>query len=76
MATWFRHSAYGVGTKKARIVVENWRRHYNTVRPHSSLDTDTHNRGTRLAGKAHGANARSKLTFQLDHSVGADQRRL
>jgi len=23
--------------KEARIVIENWRRHYNTVRPHSSL---------------------------------------
>src|SRR4051812_11323740 len=28
-------------------------------------------RGTRLAGKTCGANARSKLTFQTDHSVGA-----
>ena len=24
-------------SKEAQIVVENWRRHYNTVRPHSSL---------------------------------------
>src|SRR5258708_27894205 len=23
--------------KEAQIVMENWRRHYNTVRPHSSL---------------------------------------
>lgn len=23
--------------KEAKIVIENWRRHYNTVRPHSSL---------------------------------------
>lgn len=23
--------------KEARIVIENWRRHYNEVRPHSSL---------------------------------------
>ena len=23
--------------KKAQIVIENWRQHYNTVRPHSSL---------------------------------------
>jgi transposase InsO family protein len=23
--------------KEAQIVIENWRRHYNTVRPHSSL---------------------------------------
>jgi hypothetical protein len=27
-------------------------------------------RGTRLAGKARGANAHSKLTFQMDHSAG------
>jgi transposase InsO family protein len=28
---WFRSRA------EARIVIENWRRHYNAVRPHSSL---------------------------------------
>jgi len=25
--------------KEARIVIEEWRRHYNTIRPHSSLAT-------------------------------------
>ena len=30
-------------------------------------------RSARLAGKARSANADSKLTFQLDHSVGAGQ---
>ena len=29
---WFRSRA------EAKIVIENWRRHFNTVRPHSSLD--------------------------------------
>ena len=24
--------------KEAKVVIENWRRHYNEVRPHSSLD--------------------------------------
>ena len=24
--------------KEARVVIESWRRHYNEVRPHSSLD--------------------------------------
>jgi len=24
--------------KEAKVVIENWRKHYNTVRPHSSLD--------------------------------------
>jgi hypothetical protein len=28
---WFRSRA------EARVVIENWRRHYNAVRPHSSL---------------------------------------
>ena len=32
---WFRSRA------EAKIVIENWRRHYNTVRPHSSLDYQT-----------------------------------
>ena len=26
--------------KEAKIVIESWRRHYNTVRPHSSLGYD------------------------------------
>ena len=26
---------------EAKIVIENWRRHFNTVRPHSSLDYQT-----------------------------------
>jgi len=25
------------GIKEAKIIIENWRQHYNTVRPHSSL---------------------------------------
>ena len=29
---WFRSRA------EARVVIENWRRHYNAVRPHSSLN--------------------------------------
>jgi len=24
--------------KEAQVVIEQWRKHYNTVRPHSSLD--------------------------------------
>ena len=34
-ARWFRSRA------EAKIVIENWRRHFNTVRPHSSLDYQT-----------------------------------
>ncbi len=29
---WFR------SREEARVVIETWRRHYNAVRPHSSLD--------------------------------------
>jgi putative transposase len=25
------------GTFKAKVLIENWRREYNTIRPHSSL---------------------------------------
>jgi putative transposase len=32
---WFRNRA------EAKIVIENWRRHYNEVRPHSSLSYQT-----------------------------------
>lgn len=32
---WFRHRA------EAEVVIETWRRHYNDVRPHSSLDYRT-----------------------------------
>jgi putative transposase len=32
---WFRNRT------EAKIVIENWRRHYNEVRPHSSLDYKT-----------------------------------
>jgi putative transposase len=24
--------------KEAKVIIENWRREYNTIRPHSSLD--------------------------------------
>ena len=55
-------------------MIENWRRHYNTVRPHSAVGIPaTCTGGTRLAGQAHSADARSKLTFQPDHSAGTGQ---
>ena len=34
-AEWFRNRL------EARVVIEDWRRHYNTVRPHSSLNYET-----------------------------------
>ena len=32
---WFRNRI------EAKVVIEDWRRHYNEVRPHSSLDDET-----------------------------------
>ena len=34
---WFR------GRAEAKVIIETWRRHYNAVRPHSSLDYKTPN---------------------------------
>ena len=77
--------------REAQIVIESWRRHFNTIRPHEIARLQaTSTRGVRAsirrvagcatstgsAGHAPaGATANSKLTFHLDHSVGADQRR-
>ena len=72
--------------REAQIVIESWRRHYNTIRPHASIGyKPPAPRGVRAcirrvagcatptgsAGHA-GATANLKLTFHLDHSVGAD----
>ena len=75
--------------REAQIVIESWRRHFNTIRPHEIARLQaTSTRGVRasirrVAGCASstgsaghapaGATANSKLTFQTDHSVGADQ---
>jgi putative transposase len=42
---WFRCRA------KARVVIEEWRRHYNSVRPHSSLNNMTPEHFCRQYGK-------------------------
>ena len=70
--------------KEAKIVIEAWRRHYNTIRPHSSLRyRPPGTRGYLLAGLASRVTRRSaspliggtkcphKLIFPLDHSVRA-----
>ena len=60
--------------KEAKIMIENWRRHYNTVRPHSSLGyRPPAPEALVWPAKTRGANAGSKLTFQTDHSLGAGQ---
>ena len=73
--------------QEAQIVIESWRRHYNTIRPHASLGYKPPAPEVfvpafaawpaalrRPASPAHaGATANLKLTFHPDHSVGANQ---
>ena len=75
--------------KEAQIVIESWRRHYNTVRPHAvpwlsaagpgSLRASARRvavcaLGIRSDGHAPaGVETWAKLTFESDHSTGADQ---
>ncbi len=69
--------------KEAKIVIEGWRQHYNTVRPHSSLATN-HRRRKLSYGRLRNpdqlrrprrdsATDRHPLTFKLDHPLGAGQ---
>ena len=72
---------------EAKIVIESWRRHYNTVRPHGSLGykppapevfVACHGRAGSCATPASfaaraGVEAVSALTLQPDHAMGADQ---
>ena len=71
---------------EAQIVIESWRRHYNTIRPHASLGYKppapqvfvpafaAWPAALRHPGSAGHASATAslKLTFNLDHSVGAN----
>jgi hypothetical protein len=52
---------------EAKIVIENWRRHYNTVRPHSSLG---YRPPAPASVKTVGTNRKPRLTSRSDHSVG------
>src|SRR3982751_508737 len=74
--------------REARVVIESWRRHYNSVRPHASLGyrppaPEVVVPGLRgLAGCAHptgsadqalgSATTNPELTFNSDHPMGAD----
>ena len=74
--------------QEAKVIIESWRRHYNTVRPHSSLGYGHPHRrsSSRAPGFAvwisyarralTGAKTNPKLTSQSDHSIGAGQSRL
>jgi putative transposase len=66
---------------EAQIVIESWRRHCNTIRrTHRSVTSRPHEKCSylpsqrgRLRYDSHAAETTaSKLTFQPDHSVGAD----
>ena len=75
--------------REAQVIIESWRRHYNTVRPHGSIGykppapevfrARLHRKAgcetpTISAGHAHGgAQADHELTFNPDHPMGADQ---
>jgi len=52
------------------MLIEGWRRHYNTVRPHSSLGYRPQPRKRR---HCHGAGGNLALTINAEHSVGAGQ---
>jgi putative transposase len=73
--------------REAQIVIESWRHHYNTIRPHASLGFKppapevfvpafaawpAAPRRTAPPATLAKRTANLKLTFHLDHSAGAD----
>ncbi len=64
-------------SKEAQIITENWRQHYNTIRPHSSLGLaiawPAGAKRTCFAGHPHrSAKTKHALTVTPDHPMGAD----
>jgi len=60
--------------KEAQIIIEQWRRHYNTKRPHSATTQCTGLPPTGPGGRrADGPKTGHALTFILDHLNRADQ---
>ena len=69
---------------EAKILIKTWRRHYNTIRPHSSLGYQPPD-PERVAAIAalrfryspptagHSDRGLNALTIKTDHPVGADQ---
>ena len=55
---------------EAKILIEQWRVHYNTLRPHSSLNWEPAAPESLLQVDPI---IYDKLTFNLDHLKGADQ---
>ena len=62
--------------KEARVVIESWRRHYNTERPHGSLGYKPPAPEVFIPAFATraGREADDALTFPVDPSLGADQK--
>ena len=73
--------------REAQIVIESWRRHFNTIRPHELLGYNARTGSVRaclcrvtgcatpISFASHAlasATANSQLTFHLNHSMGAD----
>ena len=64
--------------REAQIIIESWRRHYNTVRPHASLGyrppaPEVFVPAFTAWPAPPGVSANVKLTFQVDHSMKAGQ---
>ena len=74
--------------REAQIVIESWRRHFNTISPHKSLGCKPLAHEVRASSRCvagcatspgsaghapTGTTANTKLTFRPDHSVGAPQ---
>lgn len=59
--------------QEAQVLIERWRQHYNTVRPHSSLSYKPPAPVTilPLAAKSTYPKTVRTLTMQLDHQLGA-----
>ena len=67
---------------EARVLIEAWRRHYNTIRPHSSLGYPSASPGSRVITSAGrrwseaepegdtGDGGNDALTIKSDHSMG------
>lgn len=56
--------------KEAQVVIEQWRKHYNTIRPHSSLNWQPPTPEVKIPKYQIKS---FKLTFKMDHSMEVDQ---
>ena len=60
-----------------QIMIESWRRHYNKIRPHSSLGyRPPAPEASSGQHKASGANTAAKLTLQMDHRGGRSKNQI